>query len=59
MRCINPKCDRVIKHPGSHMCSKDFQMCKFCAFKFYPQAYKHNNYRPVSKILAKIKVGKK
>ncbi len=57
MRCSNPKCDRVIKHPGSHMCSRDFGMCKFCAFKFYPQAY--NKYRPVSKMFAKIKVSKK
>ncbi len=57
MRCINPKCDRVIKHPGSHMCSKDFMMCKFCAFEFYPQAY--NKYRPVSKAMAKITRSKK
>ena len=59
MRCANPKCPRVIKHPGSHMCSRDFGMCKFCAFKFYPQAYKNSNYRPISKMLSKIKVGKK
>ena len=46
MRCSVKGCNVVCKHPQKAMCWKDFDMCKYHAFEFYPDAY--DVYRPVS-----------
>ena len=59
MRCTVKDCNITCKHPTKSMCWKDFDMCKYHAFQFYPDAY--DAYRPCSskfeEILHKLDYG--
>ena len=59
MRCTIEGCNITCKHPTKSMCWKDFDMCKYHAFQFYPDAY--DAYRPCSsrfeEILHKFEYG--
>ncbi len=48
MRCSVPDCNITSKHPQKTMCWRDFGMCKYHAYEFYPEAYDGSGYRPVS-----------
>jgi len=44
MRCTIKGCNITCRNPQKSMCWKDFEMCKYHAVLFFPDAY--DNYRP-------------
>jgi len=48
MRCSVKGCNITCKHPTKSMCWRDFNMCKYHAYEFYPEVYDPSHYKPCS-----------
>ncbi len=46
MRCTIEGCNITCRNPQKSMCWKDFELCKYHAYLFYPEIYEESGYRP-------------